>query len=102
MVTLELFQISTSFATGCDMYYSSLSIYQLLPLRLRRSGRDITAALVSTNYLFFYLLSVLGGTGSILGGIGQYLVVLGQYWVVLIITWCYWVNEWYWSVLGGT
>ena len=26
------------------------------PSRLRRSGRDITAALVFTNYLFFYLL----------------------------------------------
>ena len=59
--------------SGRDMYYSSLSIYQLLPLRLRRSGRDITAALVSTNYLFFYLLSVLGGTGSILGGTGSIL-----------------------------
>ena len=26
------------------------------PSRLRRTGRDITAALVSTNHLFFYLL----------------------------------------------
>ena len=51
------------------------SIYQRRPLRLRRSGRDIIAGLVSTNYLFFYMLSVLGGTGT---GTGHYLVELGH------------------------
>ena len=54
---------------------------------LRAFGRDITAALVSTNYLFFYLLPVLGGTGSLFGDTGQYLVVLGHYWVVLVSSW---------------
>ena len=69
------------------------------PLRLRRSGRDITAALISTNYLLFnigWYWSVLAGSESILGSTGQYLVVLGHYWVVLVSTW------WYWVILGGT
>ena len=79
---------------------------QRRPSRLRRSGRDITAALISTNYLLFnigWYWSVLAGSESILGSTGQYLVVLGHYWVVLVSTWWYWVNiRWYWSVLGGT
>merc|ERR1712242_381139 len=79
---------------------------QRRPLRLRRSGRDITAALISTNYLLFnigWYWSVLGGSGSILDGTGQYLVVLGHYWVVLFSTWWYWVIiAWHWSVPGGT
>ena len=47
------------------------------PSRLRRSGRDITAALISTNYLFFYLLF----NNGILGG--------------LVCTW------WFWVILSG-
>ena len=53
---------------------------QRRPSRLRRSGRDITAALISANYLLFnigWYWSVLAGTGLILGGAGQYLVVTG-------------------------
>ena len=76
------------------------------PSRLRRSGRDLTAALISTNNLLFNIgwnWSVLGGFGSILGSTGQYLVVMGHYWVVLASTWWYWVNiGWYWSLLGST
>ena len=79
---------------------------QRRPSRLRRSGRDITAAFISTNYLLFnigWYWSVLGGSGSILDGTGQYLVVLGHYWVVLFSTWWYWVIiAWHWSTLGGT
>ena len=93
---------------------------QRRPSRLRRSGRDITAALISTNYLLFnigWYWSVLAGSESILGSTGQYLVVLGHYWVVLVSTWWYWVIiRWYWvnigwcwsvfvftrSILGGT
>ena len=42
------------------------------PSRLWRSGRDITAALVTTN-----------NSRGIYQFHGQYLVVLGHYWVVL-------------------
>ena len=84
---------------GKTGYYNSLGTYQQQPSCLRRSGRDITAALVTTNnsrgiYQFH---------GQYLVVLGHYWVVLGKYWVVLVSTWWYWVIiGFYWSVLGGT
>ena len=74
-------------------------------LRLRRSGRDISAALISTNYLLFnigWYWSLFGGSGSILDNTGQYLVVLVTTWWYWVIIGWYWVNiSWYWSVFVG-
>ena len=67
------------------------------PSRLRRSGLDITAALVSTNDS----LRAFGTQAVILQQ--PWLLPISCYWWYWVIIEWYWVNiGWYWSLLDGT